>query len=73
MKEVIFYLDISADEYLRYYRGTAQMVNVHAVDGRRISFPASRLIPFVSHDGVSGRFVLQFDDNNRFVAMKRLG
>lgn len=72
MREIIFYLNISADEYLRYYRGGVRVVHVRSVDGRRINFPANRLVPFVSHDGVIGRFALQFDDQNRYVAMRRL-
>jgi hypothetical protein len=43
-----------------------------ADDGSRIKFPAEHLRPFVMHDGVQGRFELVFDDNNRFIALRKI-
>jgi hypothetical protein len=73
MHEVRFYLNISAEEYLRYYRGEARFVSIRGHDGRRVQFPAERLRPFVRHDGVRGQFVLRFDGQHRFVEMQRIG
>ena len=73
VNELRFYLDLSPERYLQYYRGTAKTVSVQSVDGRRVAFPAEHLRPFVTHDGVKGLFALQFDGNNRFVALKRIG
>ena len=73
MNEVRFYLNISADEYLRYYQGEARFVTVIGRDGRRVQFPANRLRPFVRHDGVRGEFVLRFDAQHKFVEMLRIG
>lgn len=72
MRTVSFSLAISAEDYLRFYQGTARNVSVRADDGRRIVFPAEHLRPFVRHDGVRGRFELVFDDNNKFIALRRL-
>lgn len=72
MPQAHFSLSISKDEYLRYYQGSANAVIVRARDGKRVSFPASALRLFVGHDGVSGEFVLTYDDNNRFVDLKKV-
>lgn len=73
MNELRFYLDLSSERYLRYYRGTARAVSVVSIEGQRLEFPADRLRPFVTREGVRGLFALQFDDNNRFVSLQRLG
>ena len=73
MPEIRFRLDISPQRYLSYYQGTVRNVLAVSVDGRRIQFPADRLRPFVTHDGVRGEFVLEFDDNNKYVGMRRIG
>ena len=73
MHELCFYLDISPERYLNYYKGKARAVSVVSVEGKRVEFPADRLRPFVTHEGVRGLFALQFDNNNKFVDMKRLG
>jgi len=72
VNELRFYLDLSAERYLRYYQGAARAVSVVSIEGKRVEFPADRLRPFVTHDGVHGLFALQYDDNNRFVALKQL-
>lgn len=73
VNELRFYLDLSPDRYLRYYQGAARMVSVLSLEGQRVEFPAERLRPFVTREGIHGLFALQFDDNNKFVALKRLG
>ncbi len=70
--KIRFYLDISQVEYLRYYRGSAQSVLVQAEDGRKVRFPAANLRPFVSADGVRGRFEISLDDNNSLLDICRL-
>lgn len=65
-------LRISADEWLRLYRG--EVLNVSAVsrDGRRVQFPARILQSFVSHGGVRGSFRIDFDQNGKFQQITRL-
>jgi hypothetical protein len=72
MRTVRFNLAISSNNYLSYYQGRARSVSVMADDGSRIKFPAEHLRPFVMHDGVQGRFELVFDDNNRFIALRKI-
>jgi hypothetical protein len=72
MRTLRFTLTISAEDYLSYYQGKARNVSAVADDGRRVEFPAEHLRPHVMHDGVRGRFELQFDANNKFIALRKL-
>ena len=65
-------LHIPAHEYQEFYSGTARHVAATASDGRTIRFPANILRPFINHDGIHGEFVIEFDDNNKFVAINRI-
>jgi len=49
---VIVELNISRDEYLRWYQGGAREVDAVARDGRRVRFPANSLQRFVQHSGI---------------------
>jgi len=71
-KEIIFNLTISAEEMLRYYQGGPSVVTTHSIDGRKVRFPASRLRPFMTTMGIRGRFSITFDDNNKFLEMRRI-
>lgn len=64
-------LAISAEEFLALYQGAARDVVAIATDGRRVRFPARILQPFVTHQGVHGRFVILFDKDNRFAGITR--
>ena len=67
-----FRLDLSSDEYLAYYQGVARDVVVRAEDGRRVRFPAGALQPFITHQGIHGRFELRFDATHQFLGLQRL-
>ena len=71
-KNYRFNLQISQQEYLRYYQGAASSVLVFSENGQRLRFPASRLRPFLTHTGIHGRFQMTVDTQNRFVEMKKL-
>lgn len=71
-RKVRFTLHIPAHEYQQYYSGSARDVIVTASDGRNIQFPANILRSFVGHDGIHGEFVIEFDDNNKFIAINKL-
>lgn len=67
-----FRLALPADQYLAYYQLRARDVLVRAEDGRSAKFPADKLRPFVSHEGVYGLFELCFDMNNKFTSLERI-
>jgi len=67
-------LAISADELLRLYAGTANtVVTRDRVSGRTVRFPAANLRPFVTPEGVFGRFELRVDADNRLQEIHRAG
>ena len=70
-----FYIDlrITRDEYLKRYRGVASTVLAQTTHGQTIRFPANRLQPFVRHDGISGRFRLEVDAQNRLLSVEQVG
>jgi hypothetical protein len=69
---VRFALNISPDLYLSYYEGAARAVVVESFDGRSIQFPANVLQQFVTRDGIQGVFEMEFDEKNKFVAIRRI-
>jgi hypothetical protein len=72
MQEITFKLNIPTERYMRYYRGQARAVVVKGFDGRTVQFPADALRPFVTHNGVSGIFVIRFDQNNKLVGIEKI-
>lgn len=65
LHSVTFRLELSEQEFLRYYAGQARDVVVRAEDGRRVRFPARLLRGFVTYSGIRGRFRLLYDDTGR--------
>lgn len=70
--ELIFDLRISAEEYLRYYRGSASSVVVRARNGKTVRFPAAVLRSHVDQGGIHGSFVLRYDQRNRLISLERI-
>lgn len=73
MTSIDVQLRIAADEYLKLYRGVARTIIAKSTDGRTVRFPAGVLQPFVTHKGVEGLFRIQFDADNRFQSINKLG
>jgi len=69
-----FFIDlhIGADEFIRLYSGSANMVVARAQNGQTVRFPANALRPFVLHDGVHGTFSLAIDERNKLISVERL-
>ncbi|MEH6650936.1 MAG: DUF2835 domain-containing protein [Motiliproteus sp.] len=72
LQNIIVDLRVDADEYLKYYRGQARFVTCRSRDGRTIQFPVKILSPFVTREGISGSFNIQFDADGKFVDIRRL-
>ena len=69
--QIEFALNLSREQFMRYYRGSADAVVARSPDGRTVRFPARLLRPFVSHDGVQGRFRLRFQ-GHRLLDLNRV-
>ena len=72
VSQLVLDLRISADEYVKMYQGSARAVFAHTREGKKVRFPAKILVPFVQRDGISGTFVIDYDNNNRFQQIRRL-
>ena len=72
MQQIIVDVDISPDEWIKLYQGSATDVHTRARDGRSVRFPARILSRFYLRDGVQGSFRILFDDQGKFVSVKRL-
>ncbi len=72
MPQIEFNLNISREQYLSWYSGTAREVIAKSLHGQKVRFPAARLRPFVTHLGVKGRFIIQFDDRHKFVCLQKV-
>ncbi len=72
VSKIRFSLDLSPEDYLRYYRGSAQSVLVQAEDGRRIRLPAANLRPFLLEDGIRGRFEITLSEHNNLLDIRRM-
>ena len=68
---IIVELTISPDEFLKLYRGVAKEAVATARDGRIVRFPAIRLQPFVTREGISGSFRLVIDRQNKLLRIER--
>lgn len=71
-QSLIVDLRISADDYLLHYQGQVKQVSCLSRDGRRVRFPTKILQPFVTRGGIHGTFTIEFDNDNKFVSIKRL-
>jgi hypothetical protein len=71
MYRIRFSLQLSSEQYLAYYQGYVRNVSVLGDDGRRIEFPAEHLRGYLTHEGIHGRFEIQFDAQHRFVTLQR--
>lgn len=72
MREYQFELAISADDILAYYQGAAKTVVTEDITGLRIQIPAQSLRPFVTREGVHGRFCVRVDQNNKLLDIRRV-
>lgn len=71
MNRYAFHLHISVEQYLDYYRGTANSVVVWTTSGQTVQFPASLLQRSISSEGIHGDFVLLCDDNHKCIELQR--
>ena len=72
VRTLTFHVAISAETFLEYYRGPGRSVLVRTDDGQTLRFPAGALQSYVTQDGVHGHFMIQFDDANRLIGIKKI-
>ena len=67
-----FSLNLSYEQFLSVYQGVAKNVLAIADDGRKIQFPAGNVQPFLTKDGIRGRFEMELTEQNKFIGVKRI-
>ncbi len=71
--KIRFYVNVTHEEFLSIYKGTANALLVRAEDGRRIQIPANNFRKFVTAAGLQGHFEMELDGNSRLVNLTRVG
>lgn len=71
MNRYEFYLHISAEQYLDYYRGAVRNVVARSTSGLTVQFPASLLQRFITPEGIHGHFVLTADEHLKHPVLQR--
>lgn len=69
MLEFEFELHLTAEEYLQYYQGRVNYIQVRSNNGQIIQFSADKIRPFITSYGISGSFILKLDKNNKFISL----
>jgi glucose-6-phosphate isomerase len=72
MNSISFSLYITSGEYLKSYQHNEAVVVVMSDDGRRVKFPANLLKRFVMHNGIQGRFRINYDSSGKCLGVERL-
>ncbi|MDP1931477.1 MAG: DUF2835 domain-containing protein [Gammaproteobacteria bacterium] len=72
MKKLTLDLHIPAERYEALYSGAVSDVQAVSREGLRVRFPGKILQRFLSHEGISGTFVIEFDDTNKFRAITKI-
>ena len=73
INEIEFELNITAEDYLNYYRGQIKWVLVTSVCGKRLKFPANLLAPHVTRNGIAGRFILRYLSTGKAIELRKSG
>jgi len=72
MKKLTFDISIPADRFEVLYSGAVKDVQAVSREGLRVRFPGRILQKYLSHQGVQGTFVIEFDDANKFKAITKI-
>lgn len=71
-KRLTISINLSYDTFLHVYTGDAKYVVTRADDGRTVRFPAEILKPYLTRAGIQGRFIIYFDERNKFKSLQKL-
>lgn len=72
LQRVVLPIRLSADEYLKYYRGSARNVYARDLQGRTVQFPANLLQRFVTANGVDGLFEITITAAGKLVDIQQV-
>lgn len=72
MPKIIVNITIEKGELLKYYAGSAKFVMAKSETGHSVRFPVEHLRPFVNHDGIQGRFCIEYSTDGKFQSIEKL-
>lgn len=72
MRSFTFSVNISYHVFLQHYSGTASSVVVLTDTGLKLQLPAVRLRGFLTHSGISGKFRVLVNRDNKFETIERI-
>jgi hypothetical protein len=67
-----FNLALSAEQTSSIYEGRARYILVESEQGLKLQLPAANFRTYVSADGITGRFSVAIDANNKIQALRKL-
>jgi hypothetical protein len=67
-----FKLALSAEQTSSIYEGRAHYILVESEQGLKLQLPAANFRAYVSVDGITGRFSVAIDANNKIQALRKL-
>jgi hypothetical protein len=70
--EFIFSISISYDAFLAYYKGIADKVAITDVNGRNLHVNAKYFRPYLTIQGIQGRFKLVTDSHGNYSSLEKL-
>ncbi|MCW8875921.1 MAG: DUF2835 domain-containing protein [Kangiellaceae bacterium] len=73
IRNQVFRLNISPEEFVEYYSGRIKWVITESEQGLKVKFPANLLNKHVSHLGVRGRFNLSYTCEGKVVSLDKIG
>lgn len=67
-----FKLALSAQQTRSIYEGQARYILVESEQGQKLQLPAANFHAYVSADGITGRFSVAIDTNNKIQELRKL-
>lgn len=73
MPQAAFSISLSPEKVVLFYKGTKNRVQVTADDGTTLSIPWALFQPYVSKNGIRGRFTIVFDAQGKCTELRAVG
>jgi len=73
MPQATFSISLPPEKVQLFYKGTKSRVQVTADDGTTLSIPWALFQPYVSKNGIRGRFTIVFDTRGKCTELRSVG
>ncbi len=72
MPSYYFSAYLSYEQFLPFYQGSVDKMQVTDIHGRKIQMPAEHFRKFLTRDGISGNFELRTSPEGKFISLTRI-